>query len=1094
MSCNNSNGKFKWFYSGNQVGNLNYTGWLNFCAGGPKGSGISAGHNYKKFTPGKYPRGMWNTPNVGLSQKLLDASFPFMELNWICDITLSDTVSFRVSNKNIYVEDENGIPRFYEARVGKAPSINITLGEWLSPKFEIGDLKIVLNNRDGYFNRWLPQGEDYLQWIGGSVVVKVGYGEKIANYHEVFEGIIPVKQGVTATLEEISVKCYDKFDDDQVSIPTKTFDSTNYPDVDPDAEGKSLPIVYGDWSVEVGDYGQIPAYCINAREVDPLGYVFICSENELIDIGEVYLHRGDRVTSKYGPIRLLENAITKDAIGGKITIPVGVECFSEPYEILKNTQAEDGSGLNLILSNNADFDFVKSGIQVGDTVIKSGETNVATVTKVEQGRLELSGDISFPKDSSYRITTVKYLFKKGDKISLFCKGKSIKVHSVNRIADAGVSEIDPTLLAVDHTNCYWTVDNNKKEIYKVTFKNTLEKTIKFEDIDESLDFVSGIDVQVDDSLWLLNSNNSTVYRYLLGREALGMKFSTIQISGVNKILGNAHGLTIDAVNLITIHDKVSGDFYRFTPFGQQPTIFSSFNRDDFESTANDIQDISVDVNENQLIVVDKATMKVYRVNPETGELIVGSGFLIKDEVARNLELPFGLAYSIDGTIFLMNRKDLSIYNYNEFPDVNNNPGFIARDIVQAYSGKTFYDFDFSWNQTCRDDLSAYKGRAYIDKKTTSVQAAQEVLKAYNTNMFVNFKRFALFHIDFSNFVTDGLIIREGDIKLGSFNPSKEYNQYFNSVSATYKKVPFTNTSSGSDTYISPSGVELAGREVHKTISLDPIYRRDDIDKLLPLFVRLASAEPEFINVTLGLRFLFSQPCTFFNLNFFDLDSPVAKSGRRYLNVPCFARKLQFNLDTMEIQMKLWSLGTTTFGNFKPIGVVAGGEGDEVILTNLGTAGYVAPTGIITSFNGREITIEDVGGQNAEQREKMVVGKAWATGYHISFVEAETRDQVQTVEIESVVGNVITVKEDLTFTGIPTEKNSAGFISKGHFIEYASFDQVKDEQRTNYAYFARPIEGYPLSTTDEIEEQRSGLHNFENGRLPYVLHPKDYIQS
>jgi len=60
--------------------------------------------------------------------------------------------------------------------------------------------------------------------------------------------------------------------------------------------------------------------------------------------------------------------------------------------------------------------------------------------------------------------------------------------------------------------------------------------------------------------------------------------------------------------------------------------------------------------------------------------------------------------------------------------------------------------------------------------------------------------------------------------------------------------------------------------------------------------------------------------------------------------------------------------------------------------------------------------------------------------------------------------------------------------------YSNYDVVIDDQTAKFGYFTLPQEGYPATTTAEIEEQRAGLHNFEDDRLPYVLHPKGYIPS
>jgi hypothetical protein len=176
-----------------------------------------------------------------------------------------------------------------------------------------------------------------------------------------------------------------------------------------------------------------------------------------------------------------------------------------------------------------------------------------------------------------------------------------------------------------------------------------------------------------------------------------------------------------------------------------------------------------------------------------------------------------------------------------------------------------------------------------------------------------------------------------------------------------------------------------------------------------------------------------------------------------------------------------------------VGTIAGGQNDPIILTNLGTPGWISPVGIILSISGKEFTIEDVDSINAESRSHSYIGKAWKAGFKLSVIDATTHQMIQTVTIVSVIGDKITVDEDLLAL-LPTVKNGAGFIVSGHFLKYASYDKVIDDQNRFCAYFTYPQEGYPTTTTKEIEELRSGKMNFDDQRLPYVLHPAGYIPT
>lgn len=1191
MACEQG-GKTRYFYTGNQVGDLNPVGDFNFVSGGIIGQGISAGAITGVFFADSPNRRPWVTGQYPLSQELLDASFPYINLQWICDIHVNSETILRVSNRNIYVEEENGPPRFYEARCARAPRINITSGEWLSPNFEIGDMKITLNNRDGYFNQFLAHGENYIQWQGNKVVVKVGFGEKISNYHTVFEGFVAQKRGMTTTDKEVIVHCYDRFDRDDVPIPARAYDEILSPDVERNFKGKVIPLVYGDWTTEVGDYGAIPAACSNANDDTTDLFIWKIADNELSEIGDVYLHRGKRVEGDEGPIKLLDAALIKDLENGRILIDSTVVSLSEEYPILREKKAGAGTNSGTIFSDSPELDFVNARIKAGDVVVKieankailerdgvrylykigglrgndyqielvlgapapgsetvlqstnkvtftihasstsqhivdayeayvnaekpididvaligSGAevqssltpTNLekgsdafaqATVLSVLPGQLSIQPVVTFKEGDTYNILTDKYVYLSGDKLSVFCKGKDITTMSRFRISDAQAG-ITPTGISAGLDNTFWTADNETKKIYEISFDKEIVREIDYSTIDPLITEINGITLQTDGTLWLFDVPTSTIYR-ILGDGSVGLSFSTLTVSGIAANLTSGAGLTINEGNLLTIVDNFTGDFYVINPFfGTGPLVVATFNISVFQPLATEIMDISADVNANELVVVDRQTNTVFRIDPLTGSL--NSAFVIDTNVESGFVNPFGVSSAQDGTIYLLNRSNNTVYNFNEFTDANNNPGFIARDILQNFSGRTSYDFDLTWNQTCRETLGQYRARLYINDKSQAVQFIVKFLQEFNTMVYNRFQKYSLFAIDFDNFRTDGSIIREGDIIANSFKPNKEYNQYFNSAQCEYGKNFFNDDKIQSDIYVSPLGVQLAGKEVARTLSMPSVYRRDDVDQLLPLFVKLSAAEPEFVTMTLGLRFLFIQIADFFNINFYDLncETNIIQSGRRFNNIPSFVRSIMIDLDRLAFEIKLWSLGTTQFGNFTPEGVTAGGEYDDIVLTNLGTPGYISPHGYITGSGVNYVNLEDVDAVNAENRTDPLVGQAWKPSYKVALVDASDHSVVEILTIESVVGDQVNFIEDIATIVGNTVKNSAGFSESGHYLRYANYDEVTAAQKTYYSYFGNPEEGYPVSSTIEVEEQRAGQHNFYDGRVPYLLHPIDF---
>lgn len=1092
MSCGDS-GYTRYHYTGNQVGYYNYTGDFNFVSGGPAGSSLSAGTTTGVFVRNTLSRRIWEAPSARFNDALLDATYPVINLQWFAEIYLDTDVVFRVSNRAFYVQDADDLPRFYDARAERAPSINVTVGEWLNSNYEVSDVTLILNNRDGYYNQYLPYGANYRQWSGARIVIKVGFSELYDNYFTLFEGQVSVKEGLTTTRDEIEVRAYDKLDLDEIPIPPNSFSADTYPDIGEDGAGKSVPLVYGDWTENVPTWGAVGATCINAGDDEATSYEFKVSDLALESIDSVWLHRGNRKEDlPEGPIEFDFAELDVDLEGGSFTVPVGTDVFATEAVLLDNQSAGSGSGLNSITAKDASVDFVAQRIQVGDRIIKRSTGAIATVSSVAVSVLGLSGGVTFALDDEYVILTSKYKFIKGDKISVVCKGKRLNLISVTRLESVDPDITDPKGISVALNGTYWIADNDTQKVYNITFDNEIVTSIDYADIDPGITDISGISAASDGFIWVVDPSSSTVFRYDQANGALGLSFTTGSVTSMPATLANVTGIVAKADNKIWIVDQATAAFYEIDAFSAtNPFVVTTFTKAAFDTLATDLEDVGYDEAENQVIAIDRDTLKSYRLNETTGALV--SEITLSD-VADNLEFPSGVCSAQDGTLFFLDTGTLTIYNYNDLSYASVNPCFMARDILQKFGGHTYEEFDLSWNQTARQ-LATYKARVVLKDKANVITFINGLLRQYNVVFHLRFQKYSLFWITFDNFRSNGRLVKEKDLQQDSFKPGKENNQYFNSATATYDKRAFTDKSLTSDTYVSPAGVAFARKEVNRKLDMPNVYRRADIDKLMPLFVRLSVPEPEFVQATFGFRVIRTQMQDFLKVNFdgdANIITGVKESGRRFNDVPCMVRSIKYDLGPMTTSMKLWSLGSTAFPGYTPTGRTVGGDGDEVVLTNLGRAGRVSPVGHITASSGTSVTLADVSAVDAETRTSVSAGLAWAPGYRVALVDGSTKEILQTLTIDSVSGAVVTFLEAVTATVTATTDNTAGFITGGVYLQYSNYEDMTEIQRGLYASFCKPVSSYPTSRTQELEEQRGGVHNFDDGGLAYVFYPEDYL--
>lgn len=1223
MSCG-SGGKKRYFYTGNQVGDLNQVGDFNYVAGGLPGSGLAASTTAGVFFPNTLTRRPWERQDAVFNDDLLNATYPVINLQWFAEIELEPEVVFRVSDRSFYVQDKDGNNRYYDARVQNAPSIQVTTGEWLASNYQVSNFNLELNNRDGFFNKYLPQGEAFRQWSGSKVTIKIGFSEKYENYLTIFQGQITSKNGLSTTRDTIQLQIYDKLDPDEATFPVNNYSVDQFPDIDTDASGKPVPLVYGDWTENVPAWGSIPATCTNSGAEDPPSYVFKVSDIQLGSIDSVWLHRGDNVADKPdGPIAIDTNCFVPDLDKGQFAIPSGVPIFQTPFTVISNGKCGPGSGVGLITSDGQ-TNFITTGVRIGDRVSPSTERTafviyenikfqaqktgvnprngtigngirvqytllplytdpkipldlvvtvsgdditvgipsrdngmgpvygdhtandiklaiqrtplaaarvqcvitgtvpsgypagttvgqvvqtvpsgwqtlsggadddgIGIVTSLTNFQMSISGGLTFTEGDEFVLQTVQYAFIKGDKVSVVCNGKSLNLLALTRIADVDQDIKQARAIAlIPASGSYFLSDDLTRKIYQFSFKNEELGSIDYDTIDPEIQQISGMSLGLDAKLWLADPIQSKIYFVDPLTGVSNYSFLTGSVTGISGNLDYLSTVSVQPDNKIWIVDKTTSTFYLVDVFGSvNPVVDVTFTSAAYDPASTEVTDASWDSARNQLIVVDRAIGQIYRISG-TGDFI--SAFSYSD-ISPDITYPSAVASAQDGTIFLLDSDQGVIYNWNEASDASTNPCWIARDMLQKFNGLNYDDFDLSWNATAVQ-MVGYKSRCYVAASTALVTYINALLAQFNVVFYERFQRFALFWINFPNFRNNGKTVTEADIQMEQFKPSRETNQYFNSMTATFGKDEFTGKSQTSDTYISPAGVSFAGEEINRVLATPNIYRRQELDEIIPLLVRLSVPEPEFVDVTFGFRVIRSQIHDFLTIQFdqdFNFRTLRLEGGKRFNHVPAMVRQIRYNLSMMTVQMKVWSLGTTAFAGFDPVGRSVGGEDDPVVLTNLGRLGRFSPTGMITAVGSNYVDIADQDGMDAESLSTDAAGLAYQPGFKLAVIDPVTQAQVQLLTIDSVSGSRITFVETLDVAVVVTVIGGSDFAEGGTYLEFASYPDAIFPQRKVFASITRPLTAYPVSKTQEIEEQRGGLHSFADGGLPYVFYPEGF---
>ena len=199
---------------------------------------------------------------TSLTQTLLDNCQDNLEckLEMIVEIETPTGIIY-ASDRNKYVGT-----KFYEALLN-FPVITRTVGEWLSNELTFSTLTLELSNADERFNNFLPGGANYNGWMGKAVTVKLGLAEQASTYTTIFSGHITDIGGFKRGIKSITIIARDDYEKINISFPNTTFSDVTYSKIGNDILGKTIPIIYGDWTrdTEPSPAG-IPCFVVNGND------------------------------------------------------------------------------------------------------------------------------------------------------------------------------------------------------------------------------------------------------------------------------------------------------------------------------------------------------------------------------------------------------------------------------------------------------------------------------------------------------------------------------------------------------------------------------------------------------------------------------------------------------------------------------------------------------------------------------------------------------------------------------------------------------------------------------------------------------------
>jgi hypothetical protein len=396
---------------------------------------------------GRLDRQLYKTANT-LDQAFLNDAHDNLvnQLEMICDITAPDGSIIHASDRNKYVGNI-----FYEALL-TFPTIERTLGDWLVSEIQFSEIKIELSNADKRFNRFLPTGNNFESWIGNSIELKIGLRDVTTTYFRIFKGSVTQVGGFGRSTFSITLTARDDYDRLNNSIPTVLFGNTLYPKIQNETAGLFVPLIYGDWRVQVsGPEGSVPAFVTNG--LDPL-VDRDTSRNASVAIGSPDLWTIDKhffnsndavqiesdgtlpsayaITTDYFVAPVSNNTFRLSGASGPGAAAGSGSAGSGQFRI-KGSPNATPRNVQLTISHNdlTQFDVTQVWLTRGDAKFKIATSDVVNVGSANKSFeiLQNTGNTKVEQGDNF-------LFKPGDNFFVRVKGKYLNGYDDNIIAQA----------------------------------------------------------------------------------------------------------------------------------------------------------------------------------------------------------------------------------------------------------------------------------------------------------------------------------------------------------------------------------------------------------------------------------------------------------------------------------------------------------------------------------------------------------------------------------------------------------------------------------------------------------------------------------
>lgn len=408
-----------------------------------------------------------------ISQELLNAASDNLanQIELIVDIEAPDGSIIRASDRNKYVGEH-----FYEA-LTRFPDVSRTIGEFLGQGIVFSEMTFELSNVDGRYNKFLPGGASFAGWVGRLVTVKIGLRDVASSYVQIFKGAITEEGGFSRSVKSITIKARDVLEKINKSFPSDVFSRALFPKIDEDLINTTIPVIYGDWTVNVlPNLASVPAVVINGGDIyvtgdsldvtvtlspDAFTPVIFTAVNHKLDVGKEITISSDNPNF---PNTLLGNHYIKSVTPNEFTIGpqnsgahvlqtgdvTGNHDATKPNHILNTNVA-----CVISANTNSLFDTDHVYVKRSDSYYQIPHTLILNVSG-NKNSFQIQHN-----DNSFKIGDEHWIYATSDEIFVRVKGKPLN----------GTDQENMVAIAQDILTTYGNVSSGEFDTSWTTLKN-----------------------------------------------------------------------------------------------------------------------------------------------------------------------------------------------------------------------------------------------------------------------------------------------------------------------------------------------------------------------------------------------------------------------------------------------------------------------------------------------------------------------------------------------------------------------------------------------------------------------------------------------